>query len=232
MTPASLPDLVMINLGSGLQHAPGWVNYDRSRAVFIARSRLLRATVRFAHAAGVTSRSVPLRWPRETRVHDVTKGLPHQSASVDIVYSSHFLEHLTRDAANELLHEIFRVLRPQGWIRLVVPDIQTLARAYVTGDRDYFQNDEPTIADAFLESLKMRHAQPRGRPFERFARRLLMTDEGGHRWMYDADSLAYRMRESGFVDIETVAFQEGRCNAAAALDSRPRGSLYIEGRKP
>jgi len=222
----------MINLGAGLQQADSWIGYDRSRSPLIARSSVLRGILRALHAMGLTSRKAPLSWPDTTRVHDVTKGIPHADGSVDVIYSSHMLEHLHREEVAVLLAECFRVLRPGAWIRLVVPDLAILAGAYASGDRTYFRNDEPTIADAFVRSLELQRQERAYGRFERLARHALRTDDGGHRWMYDAESLGYRMRAAGFTDIESAGFQKGRCQAAAAMDTQSRSSIYLEGRKP
>ena len=222
----------MINLGAGLQWAPGWINYDRSRSSLIARRRILRRAMRRAHRLGLSDRRAPLDWPRATRVHDLTKGIPHAPESVDVVYSSHFLEHLSRDAATFVIGECFRVLRPTGELRIVVPDLHVLASAYVQGDRSYFRNAEATIADAFMTSLGLPLEQRRAPVLERLVRGVLRTDEGGHRWMYDAESLMQRAHEAGFTDVRPVAYRQGRCKAAAALDNQPRSSIYVEARKP
>jgi SAM-dependent methyltransferase len=217
-------ETVKINLGSGLQQAPGWINYDRSRSAVIARNPVLRRLFKLAGRP-------PLDWPEQTRVRDLTKGIPHATGSVDVVYSSHFLEHLPRDHADALVRESFRVLRPDGWMRLVVPDLEVLARAYASGDRAYFRNDEPTIADAFMASLYLGIEKPPRSAIRRFARWLLRSDEGGHRWMYDAASLIHRMQQAGFAEVQAHAYREGR-SGAEDMDTQPRSTVYIEGRKP
>jgi SAM-dependent methyltransferase len=57
--------------------------------------------------------------------------LPWQDATFEAVYSSHVLEHLPRGKAPLLLKQIRRILRPKGILRLVVPDLAGIARAYL-----------------------------------------------------------------------------------------------------
>lgn len=45
---------------------------------------------------------------------NILKGLPFADESVDAVFSSCMLEHLTKDQAQRHLKECFRVLRPGG----------------------------------------------------------------------------------------------------------------------
>jgi len=62
---------------------------------------------------------------------DIRKGLPFADEAIDVVYCSHVLEHLSRQEAASLLGQMRRVLRPGGVIRVVVPDLETLAREYL-----------------------------------------------------------------------------------------------------
>lgn len=63
--------------------------------------------------------------------HNLTKGIPFPDDSFDVVYHSHLLEHFTRSAAKDFLKECYRVLRPQGVLRVVVPDLEQIARTYI-----------------------------------------------------------------------------------------------------
>jgi predicted SAM-dependent methyltransferase len=58
--------------------------------------------------------------------------LPLKDASVHLVYSSHFLEHVPRSSVPSLLAECYRVLAPGGVIRLVLPDLENIAREYLS----------------------------------------------------------------------------------------------------
>jgi len=49
---------------------------------------------------------------------------PWQPNSVDEIYSRHMLEHLDPEEANRALIAWFKVLRPGGLLRLIVPDLE------------------------------------------------------------------------------------------------------------
>jgi len=79
----------------------------------------------------------------EVIAHDLRRAFPFDDAAFDAVYGSHVLEHLEPAAARRLLQECFRILRPGGIIRIVVPDLESIARLYVSslegavdGDRE------------------------------------------------------------------------------------------------
>lgn len=57
--------------------------------------------------------------------------LPVADGAAALVYSSHFLEHVPRDLVPGFLRECWRVLRPGGVVRLVLPDLENLAREYL-----------------------------------------------------------------------------------------------------
>lgn len=64
--------------------------------------------------------------------------LPLESASAELIYTSHTLEHVTNKAVAFFLKEAFRILKPGGIIRTVTPDIRLSYRAWRDGDTDFF----------------------------------------------------------------------------------------------
>jgi predicted SAM-dependent methyltransferase len=62
---------------------------------------------------------------------DIRRGVPFESGTVDVCYSSHVLEHLRRDDAVRFIREQHRVLKRDGIIRIVVPDLERICRNYI-----------------------------------------------------------------------------------------------------
>jgi predicted SAM-dependent methyltransferase len=92
---------VKLNLGCGSRHHPEWVNLDSN-----------------------PDDETVLRW-------DVRDGLPFDDASCDAVYHSHLLEHLRPAEVQTLMSETLRVCRPGAVVRIVVPDLERIAREYL-----------------------------------------------------------------------------------------------------
>jgi SAM-dependent methyltransferase len=90
-----------LNLGCGGRFHPAWVNLD----------------MRPQHAS--------------VRAHDVTAPLPFPDQSFDAVYHAHLLEHLPRAGARAFVGECFRVLKPGGVVRVVVPDLEQITELYL-----------------------------------------------------------------------------------------------------
>lgn len=63
---------------------------------------------------------------------NILSGLPFDDASFDVVYCSHFLEHLSLEQVKILLRDVLRVLKPNGIFRVVVPDLENVCREYLT----------------------------------------------------------------------------------------------------
>jgi hypothetical protein len=63
--------------------------------------------------------------------HDVRQGLPFDTGTFDAVYHSHVIEHVRSEEAVSFMRECFRVLKTGCRVRVVTPDLETLARVYL-----------------------------------------------------------------------------------------------------
>jgi predicted SAM-dependent methyltransferase len=70
-------------------------------------------------------------------VWDVRDGLPFPDESVDVVCSSHFLEHLDGEEGMDLFREIYRVLKPGGITEHILPH-QKDPTAYYFGHKSFW----------------------------------------------------------------------------------------------
>ena len=62
---------------------------------------------------------------------NLLKRLPIKKEIADLVYSSHFLEHIPLSKVNDFLNEILRILKPGAVVRFVLPDLENIANSYV-----------------------------------------------------------------------------------------------------
>jgi len=91
-----------LNLGCGYRFHPDWTNVD-----FVSTGE------------GVIA-------------HNLREGIPFLDSSFDVIYHSHVLEHFSKKEAELFVRECYRVLRPQGVLRVVVPDLEQIVRIYLT----------------------------------------------------------------------------------------------------
>jgi predicted SAM-dependent methyltransferase len=63
--------------------------------------------------------------------HNLLNGIPENDNSFDLVYHSHVLEHFSKDDGVKFLRDCYRVLKPGGVLRVVVPDLERIVKAYL-----------------------------------------------------------------------------------------------------
>ena len=62
---------------------------------------------------------------------NLINGIPYDDNSFDVVYHSQVLEHIPKNEAAKFIGECYRVLKPGGIIRVVVPDLENIVREYL-----------------------------------------------------------------------------------------------------
>jgi len=67
----------------------------------------------------------------EVIAHNLREGAPFNDNVFDLVYHSHVLEHFSKDEGVHFVKECHRVLKPGGILRVVVPDLEAIARIYI-----------------------------------------------------------------------------------------------------
>jgi predicted SAM-dependent methyltransferase len=180
----------LLNLGCGGVHYTGWVNADR-----LNLNALMHRHHRFPD------------W-----LLDATEPWNCPTDHWEGVYTEHMLEHLPYNDAINVLKEVFRTLKPDRWLRVVVPDARLVVDFY----------DGRPVDSSFAE--KFRYGA------EALAN---LTQRWGHVSVWDAPLLSAVLREIGFESVSTVTFGQGT-DRALIYDSPARRweSLYIEARKP
>lgn len=64
--------------------------------------------------------------------YNLIKGIPFEDNTFDLVYHSHVVEHFPKSLAEFFIRECYRVLKPKGVLRVVVPDLEQIVRLYLT----------------------------------------------------------------------------------------------------
>jgi SAM-dependent methyltransferase len=214
--------MVRLNIGCGSGPTEGWINYDNSLAVRLAKAPLL---TRLLSAAGLIDAGnlefIDVCRRLGVVYADAAHRIPHEAATVDVIYSSHMIEHLDRAEAAGFLAECRRVLKPGGMLRLAAPDLRWSILEYMEKGR----------ADEFVAQLQFEFDKPRGL----FGRLKWMLSGGrGHHWMYDGPSLSRLVARGGFAEVEILPAGQTRLVDPGALNLREREieSVYVEARRP
>lgn len=151
-------DDLRLHLGSGDRILDGWINVDRR----------------------IDRRVLALGLPGGLRRFD--------DDSTRCIYASHFLEHLDyRTDAVAFARECHRILVPGGTLRVVVPGIEKILRAYVSDDDAFFavqRTMHPDWCTTKLEHLLY-----------------ALQQDGEHRYGYDFETMAKLLGHGGFTDV-------------------------------
>lgn len=74
--------------------------------------------------------------------HNLLDGIPFPESYFEVVYHSHVLEHFTKEDGRLFLIECFRILKPKGIIRIVIPDLEVIIKNYLLYLEKSRQGDE------------------------------------------------------------------------------------------
>jgi len=101
-----------LHIGCNVIAPESWINIDGSWNAWLSRYPLIK---KLLWKLRIISKEVYKHpWPRNILIWDVNKGLPFPDNSVDGIYASHLLEHLSRSKARFFVGECYRILRQGG----------------------------------------------------------------------------------------------------------------------
>ncbi len=224
-----------LHLGCGPNTPEGWINLDGSWNAWLGKHPRLRRLLKALHVVPATLPDIS--WSPNILIHDVRRRLPFHDNFLSAIYASHLLEHLYLEEAKTLLKECFRVLKPAGVLRMVVPDLRAVVLEYMGENAFGNSSNSDTMCpgDRLNKRLHLRSPEPpSGNAIYRLYRAL--KDFHSHKWMYDADSLMYHFKWAGFVDVEEMQFLQSRIEGIEEIEKAERvlsgAGVCVEGIKP
>lgn len=154
---------------------------------------------------------------------DATKQFPFEDSTFDFVFSEHMLEHLHEKDGLNCLKECNRVLKDDGVIRTVVPNL------------DFFQrlpgNDRHPFVEAYCRTVFKRI--PSTGDASKISDRTL--NEQGHYWVPNIEMLIEQHKKAGFRNIEQVPYGKSQYADLNGIDLdngvRVYESIVVEGVK-
>ncbi|GGH15222.1 class I SAM-dependent methyltransferase [Mucilaginibacter phyllosphaerae] len=193
-----------IQYGCGFSAPDGWVNYDASPTLRFERLPVL---------GKLYTRNIQ-RFPDNVKYGDIVSGLPEQQDSCDGLYCSHILEHLSYNDFATALKNSYRILKPGGVFRGVVPDLKIAALQYLHS----FDNlDAP--ANEFMRST-MLGIESRGKGILSGLKGLYGNSK--HLWMWDYQSLQAELTRAGFKEIRPALFNDSADSHFTSVEEESR----------
>lgn len=174
-----------LNLGCGGVQPEGWTNVDYSLGARLSKIPLYRPLNNRFKVFDVDSDGLVRQWKPGVVIADLTKRFPWPDHSAECIYTSHTLEHFSREEGLHFLSECRRVLGPGGILRIIVPDVRHIIEEYLKG---------AIRADRLVERLGVLYER-RPHPLKNI---LAPLTQFPHRCMYDAPSLLQILSDLGF----------------------------------
>ena len=87
--------------------------------------------------------------------HNLLEGIPFEDNTFDLVYHSHVLEHFSKEDGENLISECFRVLKPNGILRIAIPDLERITKKYLDFLEQGMSNPDDEIIRANYEWMKI-----------------------------------------------------------------------------
>jgi predicted SAM-dependent methyltransferase len=144
---------------------------------------------------------------------DLTHPLPFPDNCVDMIYSSHLLEHFSYNELHNFLNECLRVLKPGGIFSAAVPNARIYLEAYQNPsgfDPGLFCRHEP----AYNYNSKIDFVN------------YMAYMEGHHQYMFDEENIVFILGKVCFKNVRLRKYDE-------QLDMKIRDfqSIYVLGTK-
>jgi len=205
-----------VQYGCGWCAPEGWANFDASYTLVFERLPLV----------GKLYTKNSRRFPDRVRYGNIIKGLPLAPECASGVYASHVLEHLAYDDCIQALRNTYRLLRPGGVFRLIVPDLESAAQQYL----ESLKGRSAEANELFMEVTSLgRKDSPRGI----VPRIYSWLNSSRHLWMWDYPAMAHALEGQGFRSIRRCTFNDSEDPMFARVEDRLRfdGALAIEARR-
>ena len=203
-----------VQYGCGLSAPEFWINFDSSPTLRLQRIPVISIIA-----------NQKVKFPTNVKYGDIVKGLPNiEDNSCNGVYCSHILEHLALEDLRLALKNTYKIIRPGGIFRCVLPDLEDAIVNYMNE-----KASNPTEASINFMNTTMLGLTARPKGIKEQLIHLLGNSH--HLWMWDNDSLKKEIIDAGFSNVRKCKYNdcsderftevenEGRFNKAIALES-------------
>jgi predicted SAM-dependent methyltransferase len=149
-----------------------------------------------------------------------TTALPFETGTVSYIFTSNTLEHIRYKQVDFVFNQFYRVLKPEGVVRICVPDLWQLCKAYIENDIEYWKQCKDPLN---------RLSEP---PGHRVAVWLYQhaEKETGHHNAFDFETLQWYLKTAGFENIYQEKPGESKYEELThpGLDRKMFGQLIVE----
>lgn len=205
---------IYVQYGCGLSAPKEWKNFDVSPTLRLQKKPII---------GSLFKSKLNVVFPNNVLYGDIIKGLPIKDNSVEGVYCSHTLEHLSLNDFRTALKNTYRIMKKDGIFRCVAPDLEWAAKTYIKELNDGKKEASIDFINNTLLGVKQRQRGLKGFLSSFFG-------NSHHLWMWDNKSLELKnvgfknIRECKFNDSEDKMFQfvedKGRFVNAVSIECK------------
>ncbi len=153
---------------------------------------------------------------------DATKVFPFDNDTFDYIFSEHMVEHVSYEKGIMMFLECFRVLKPNGKIRIATPGLEFLVDLYVSSNKSKIQEafikdqiDEWTNAPLYDSVFVVNN----------------YVRNWGHEFIYDTKILIHALESCGFSNVKACNISESSDQVFEKLENVGRkqdGMIELE----
>lgn len=187
---------IYLHIGCGITVSDQWLNMDTSPTLRLSKIPIVGSMIGSLLKAP--------KWPQSVQCGNIVKGLSLPRGSCSLIFASHVLEHLGLQDFHKALEHLHFYLRPNGILRIIVPDLECYLKIYDEQLRD--KKLVPQAACQFMINSHLGCSGSRSGIFRRLREALANSR---HQWLWDFYSLSDALVQHGFAKIRRSRFGDG-----------------------
>ncbi len=153
----------------------------------------------------------------DNKIYGDLNNIGLKSEVCDLIFISHTLEHIPHLQIQRVLSEINRVMKKNATIRILVPNLKKIAKAYVKKDKKFFKKaideDHSIRTDLGYGGMFMNFIVSPGQDTVLLNRNLNKFISGyAHLYSYDFEMMKILLSKTGFKNIKEAKFCKSKYN--------------------
>lgn len=153
---------------------------------------------------------------------DATESFPLDNDEFDYIFSEHMIEHISHGDGLLMLNECFRILKPDGRIRISTPNLLFLV--------DLYKSDKSALQLEYIKWATDRFIPNVGAHEDTYVINNFVRD-WGHSFIYDEKTLHLSLEKAGFINITKCELNQSDRDVFRNLENEsrlPAGFLKLE----
>lgn len=148
--------------------------------------------------------------------YDLRQGIPASDNSLELIYHSHMLEHLSYEDGIIFIRDCYRALKKGGKMRIIVPDLEAWINGYFLNNK-FFYGEYRKILNNNIYVTKGSILMG-------------MLHNHDHKCGYDFETLSWLCDYIGFININRTLYCESSIDSIKnqILDIEPNNPLRIK----